>query len=858
MDLTALAAYVSGTTGPVVLDAGDTRLPAELRDLLVTTPGKRITLTSAEVTPGGAALVIAGPSGDVWPVQGLPGVRVTLSRVTLTLTEGGTPPVTGTATGVLPLTATVTAPVTLTRGAAEGPGAWRLTLAGDVPGVAPTDLLSLGRPGGASLVPVPSGLAALTTARTVPATGYAVTFHPGTSFEAYSTVTVPLPGVRWPIVPEILELDGLEVRAELSTVSFAAVVAGQVVVDGVPLEVGVGLRPGTHWYAYLRPAPGRAFPGVAALASWIGGPSVTAAFQAAGFDGAAFDLAVERIETGFDWKAPAIDYVEVASRLTLGALEFDVVLRLPDIEVRGSLRGGPVPLTEVLASYGLPTAGVPSTLKIHKAGLTARPRRGSYLAELDADDVWQAGPIGIDEVGVVVSYREGRGFGGAVHGVIALGASIRLGLVAAYDPVEGWSFAGETAPGSRLAIGDLVAELGDRFGVRDLPEAVTSLALTGLRVAYRTGDGGFTFACRGGLTIAEAPVTLAVDVAVARPATPGGPRPVSFRGRIDVDAGGVPLRFDTGIATGADAKLFTAAYSHVPGAATPDVRSVVAAFWPSAAEVIPEGIAVDVRDVVFAADRTTTTAYLFVADLGATVDLSGLPVAGEHLGTAGVDPLRLVAASGPIGVEQVRKLNALLPDTVAPLPERDIPAGVAFEATLKAGDLSVPVSLRIGGAGAPAPGTTGTSGTTGAPGSPGTPSTPGTPGTRPSTAPPAVPATAGVSGTQARTTDDVTWVKVQRGFGPVRIARIGMTYRDGKLKVLLDASISLAGMTLSLDGLAAEVSLSRPAAVPVFSLRGLGLSYVSGPTEIGGAFLTGEIVYEGHTYPRTAAALRSS
>ncbi|MFC6082835.1 DUF6603 domain-containing protein [Sphaerisporangium aureirubrum] len=818
MDLNALATYVSGVDGPVVLDSGDARLPRELRDFLATVPGGRVTLTGAEVTPGGSTLTIAGPSGDMWPVQGLSGVQVTLSGVALTLTDGATPPVTGRATGTLPLTSSVVAPVTVTSG--PDPGAWRIALAQDLPGVSPLDLLMLGKPGGAAPVPIPPQLDALAGAHPVPATGFGVTFYPGTASEAYSTVTVPLPAVQWKIVPTIVELDGIELRAALSTVAFSVILAGAVEVDGVPLEIGVGMQPGTQWYAYLKPAPGHAFPGVAALASWIGGAPVGTAFQAAGFDASAFDLAIEKVETGFDWKAPALEYVQVNSLLTLGALQFDVVLRLPDIEVRGSLRGGPVPLTDVLSSYGLPTQGVPAALKIHKAGLTARPRRGSYTAELDLDDVWQAGPVGIAEAGVVVSYKQGRGFSGVIHGVVGIGTSTRLGLVAAYEPETGWAFAGSTAPGSYLAIGDLVAELGDRFGVHDLPEAVTSLALTELGVAYQTKTGAFTFACRGGMTIAEAPVTLAVDVGVQPATTRGGTATTTFHGRVEVLAGGTPLRFDAGFATGAGAKLFAAAYSHGAGDPAPDLKSVVAAFSPSAAGLIPDGISVDVRDVVFAADRTTTTAYLFMADVAATVDLSGLPVAGEHLGTAGVDPLRIVVASAPIAADQVKKINELLPDTVAKLPERDIAAGFAFEATLKVGEFKAPVALPV------ARRTT----------------------TPPATPPAVPPATSGVPATQAQTADDVKWIKIQRGFGPVQIQRIGLAYRAGRLAVLLDASITLAGLTLSLDGLSAELSLSRPITLPSFSLTGLGLSYVSGPTEIGGAFLRGQIIYEGEPY----------
>jgi hypothetical protein len=81
---------------------------------------------------------------------------------------------------------------------------------------------------------------------------------------------------------------------------------------------------------------------------------------------------------------------------------------------------------------------------------------------------------------------------------------------------------------------------------------------------------------------------------------------------------------------------------------------------------------------------------------------------------------------------------------------------------------------------------------------------------------------------------------VQKSFGPVHFNRVGVAYQDGKLMFLLDAALTAAGLTLSLDGLGFGSALNH--FQPSFTLRGLGIQYTQGPLEIGGAFLH---------YPRT-------
>jgi hypothetical protein len=83
--------------------------------------------------------------------------------------------------------------------------------------------------------------------------------------------------------------------------------------------------------------------------------------------------------------------------------------------------------------------------------------------------------------------------------------------------------------------------------------------------------------------------------------------------------------------------------------------------------------------------------------------------------------------------------------------------------------------------------------------------------------------------------DGTKWFTVQRPFGPVHLARVGVQYRDSVLWFLLDAALSALGLTLSLDGLGAGSPITR--FDPRFTLRGLGVDYRNPAVEIGAAFL---------------------
>jgi hypothetical protein len=106
------------------------------------------------------------------------------------------------------------------------------------------------------------------------------------------------------------------------------------------------------------------------------------------------------------------------------------------------------------------------------------------------------------------------------------------------------------------------------------------------------------------------------------------------------------------------------------------------------------------------------------------------------------------------------------------------------------------------------------------------------------------------------------WINVQRSFGPVQIARIGFRItEDNSLGILLDAGVSLAGLSIGLSGLEADIPISSPY-WPSFSLAGLEVGYTAPGITIAGALIkaygvtptmyTGELILQAGNFGASA------
>ncbi|MFF0717417.1 DUF6603 domain-containing protein [Micromonospora sp. NPDC003816] len=402
---------------------------------------------------------------------------------------------------------------------------------------------------------------------------------------------------------------------------------------------------------------------------------------------------------------------------------------------------------------------------------------------------------------------------------------VTVTMTADYDPAPDrkWEFTGETGPGQLIPIGPAVESLAERFDGLTLPAPLADLTIDNLGVDVSTGTQRVFVTGQARFPVDDTDVAITVTVDTAQR---------SFDGLIALavpvgDGSTFHPQLDLHLAGDATARRLAASYTHASTDPVPDVRALVGAVSPTAAGYVPHGIVVDPRHLLFALTRPvdgTGTAYVFGVDLALTVDLADLPVVGEHLTgdtTIGMDLLRVVAATAALGAADVTALNALLPAEIPALPAAGLPAGFTVDGTLRLGPFGQPVSVPVSGVNGTA-----------------------NPPAGPVPAPPK----------QTVTGDNTSWLPVQRAFGPVQLARVGVAFRqhdgqDPRLALLLDASVAVAGLTLSLDGLEVGISLTDPLSVPSFGLSGMGLSYAAGPVSITGAFLRSEIEYEGVSYP---------
>ncbi|MEN3310157.1 MAG: hypothetical protein V7603_6359 [Micromonosporaceae bacterium] len=493
------------------------------------------------------------------------------------------------------------------------------------------------------------------------------------------------------------------------------------------------------------------------------------------------------------------------------------------------LRAGDPPLpvrTVYTALTGQGATHLPDlTVERYESTVTL-PATGTPLAVsslLQVGGVWSvADRVDLTAVSFDVSHSSAstRFEAAATFSLDDIDVSVRAG----YDSTAGWRFTGETGPGQRIPIGGLVDSLSRRFGKLALPAPLTGLTVSNLRVAFDTGSAEVTFSAEATFPVSadqQADIVVAISLKKGPDGYTG-----TFGGQLTIGLLAFDLRFS---ATSTDT-LCVATYRATGAARTINVSHLVAALSADVAALVPADLDIDLNDAILAVNRTTAgTVVVIGLDLGARLDLSGLPLVGQVLPadeTASIKDLRLLAATGDLNRAGVAALNALLPDAIAKLPVPSTPPATGAPDVAVARGLTVSARLDLGG----------TPQTLAMPVTAGVGSGKG--GDQPAT--PAAPVA-------VTSSDTAKWFTLQKTLGPLYLARIGVRYQDAVLWILLDAALSALGLTVSLDGLALGSPVDR--FDPRFDLRGLGIDYRSPAIEIGAAFLRTTVTDDrGRTY----------
>lgn len=369
--------------------------------------------------------------------------------------------------------------------------------------------------------------------------------------------------------------------------------------------------------------------------------------------------------------------------------------------------------------------------------------------------------------------------------------------------VDGWQFSGKTGTDQQIAFGDLVNALAKKFGSgTDLPEALSTLTIENLELSFDTVEQAFSFGCEVSIEIESTPVDIAVTVDVVKQ---GGSYEAKFGGTVLIGE----LEFDLIFDAKSGDYTFVATYSHKPGdPQSMKLQDLVKALSPSLAADVPADVEIQLNSVKLVFVRqNSATQVAFGLDLGLSFGLQDLPLVGPALPSTAIAirDLQFLYSSAAMTGDEAGKINALLPATVAPIPTAGLSQGVGVTATVAAGTSTWPIALGV----------------------------PSAPSSGQQRMIEAAPGALAASQTSQGTT---RWFDIQKSIGPVSLARFGVQYQDSTLYLLLDASFSMSGLELGLDGLGFGSPLTS--FQPRGHLDGIGVAIDLGAVKINGGLLS--------------------
>ena len=248
---------------------------------------------------------------------------------------------------------------------------------------------------------------------------------------------------------------------------------------------------------------------------------------------------------------------------------------------------------------------------------------------------------------------------------------------------------------------------------------------------------------------------------------------------------------------------------------TQSLRSLVQPVSSTLANAIPSGLSLTVKDALFAdCQPGGTSKLLFAVSTGLGLDLAHLPLVGKLFAAnrAVQLDLQILAASASFSAAEVSALGQLGGQRgswpVGALGEGiDLRSAIHFGGESHTVDLPVKLDQKTGT----------------------------------------------VTPDSTKPASGAHWYHLQKSFGPVELERVGLAYQDSELELLLDASFSLGGFALALEGLGVSSPLTH--FDPTFHLDGLGMDFSEGPIQVLGAFLHRQVTEGDTTFDEYDGAL---
>ncbi|TBR61685.1 hypothetical protein B4U84_13150 [Westiellopsis prolifica IICB1] len=622
----------------------------------------------------------------------------------------------------------------------------------------------------------------------------------------------------WKIVDKLASLErvGITLTSEhtfRSGAGFQSRVGGNIhayLLIEQEFAVSLALQGQYNWEIGVIPADGNVLPGLATLADLIGGEalqkSVESGLKTLGLGA----IAIDGVYLKVDLKAATLRSVAIHGHITVEEITFNIEAYLPNFEFHGRLSpNSPIHLKALINKYFIVTDTFPE-IDINVLSIGAQPGIGKYSLYASIMSNWtlKIGDINLifKEFDLQIT-KQIEGVTGSIGGVLEL-AGVELYTSAEYLEIGGgWEFYSSTEDNKEMPIGELIEKLVQLFGEVTLPTALVELKIINFHVSFNTNSKNFTFTCKSKFPIDTQEVDITVNINIIQ--QQDGSYKKHFDGYITIGSLKFALIFDTDQTS----TTFLAAYHDEQ---TISVKELIGYIYPNLQNEIPEGLEISLKDALFAySKQPTLTNFLFGLNIGSGINLSNLPLVGQEFPPNQTIKLsfQVLVSKSDFTTDEIKNLNKLYPEGGISLPQdQAITSRLSLATLMQLGNetqqLQLPVAINQ---------TTGQLQTT----------------------------TPNINAPSSQ--DTTQWFTLQKSFGSVHFERIGLNYKDSRIWVLLDAGFSLAGLSLSLDGLSVNSPLTT--FEPQFDLKGLGIDYKGGDTlEIGGAFLRQQVTKNGITY----------
>ncbi|MEE8059521.1 MAG: DUF6603 domain-containing protein [Pseudomonadales bacterium] len=620
---------------------------------------------------------------------------------------------------------------------------------------------------------------------------------------------------NWEVISQILTLESTEVNlfSKYEIISgnllgsFWGNVGGHFNIDGVDYQAIVHFQGPYAWELEIIPANGNILPGLDSLAQLLGGESlkttVSNGLNTLGLE----EIAIDDVKIGFDLASSSLRYVSMGSHITIAGVQMDLYTRLPDFEFGGTLApDSTISVKSLIQHFFYVADGFPE-IDITDLSFSAYPSTGTYTLSVDTESdlnvaIGNGSSIGINKIAFTIE-KAPDFVTVEISGSFAIAGIDVFVLTEAGGASTGWQFSGNTGLGEEIPVGELINDLGKKFGIGiSLPKPIKTLSLKDLATAFNTQSQDFTFSGEADFKVKSVDVAIQSHINITH--RQDGTAEKNFSGKLTLETTRKSLIFDLIFDKDETNTLLLAGYHSVNG----DTVSIAELVGSILEFTIPNVLSFTLKDAVLAYNAATDAAdkkALFATHIGNGINLSNLPLLGKLFPEGKTLSLnyQIVAASGEFDATTVGTINRLLPVGISPLGDQAISQGLGVSAVLNISGEPFPFELPIA-----------------------VNDDTDTDGSDPVKLDPNSPVVADNS---------VKWINLQKAFGPIHISRIGIQYEDSKLKFILDASLSGAGLTIAMAGLSVASPLTQFA--PVFDLKGLSIDFQNEVMEMGAAFL---------------------